>query len=490
LNALTSLPSVRELIADVFRNFKLLVVALVVPTIIAVVLAYTLPPVYQADAKLLIKPGREFMPVTNIGQSEMGGPSSSMAEVVKSESEILNSQDLAEGVLSKLTIPAVYPDLAADPEGSDVPLLDRAMTVFDQQLSVNPVALSNVVDVSFTNEDPQVATKVLATLLADFQARHVTLYSTTLSLPIESQIADKQKALQVLDEKRIKYQNANSAFSIPDQRASLIQQRAQVASLLQDAQIRQGALTEQVSFLKKSKASTPASAPLDSETDPASGASSNALDQLMALRQKEQELLQHYQPTAPAVTQIRAQIAQAEQYVQQAQSQNNKKVRTGANPLFAAIDQQLLAAQSELTPITSQIEGYKLQVASLDDDLRKLQDNELEVNDLQRQIDSLTADLQTLRTNLAQARLAENMDQAKVSSVAIIDAPRIEPKPVFPKKIMFGVGGVAVGIVCSVLIILMSLSFGNTIITVEGAERILGAPVVAALPQLKALPAE
>jgi hypothetical protein len=27
------------------------------------------------------------------------------------------------------------------------------------------------------------------------------------------------------------------------------------------------------------------------------------------------------------------------------------------------------------------------------------------------------------------------MDQAKVSSVSIIDAPRLEPRPVFPEKI-------------------------------------------------------
>jgi uncharacterized protein involved in exopolysaccharide biosynthesis len=490
LNALTSLPSVRELLADIFRNLRLIIVAMLVPPIIAVVLAYAVTPVYRADAKVLIKPGREFMPVTNLGENGQGGPSSSMAEVVKSEIEILNSQDIAQSVLQKLTIPFVYPDLAAKAEESDVPVLDRAMTIFDKQLGISSVELSNVVEVSFDSEDPKVATKVLETVLAEFQAKHVTLYSSTLSTPIEAQIAAKQKELEQLDAKRIQYQNANSAFSIPDQRASLIQQRAQVGSLLQDAQIREGALAEQVDFLKKSRAGTPQTSAIDSEVDPTSGTSSAAMDQLMALRQKEQELLQHYQPTAPAIVQIRQQVAQAEQFVQQAQSQNNRKVRTGANPLLATIDQQLLASQSELTPIKSQIEGYKMQVASLDEELRKLQDNELQVNDLQRHIDSLTADLQTLRTNLAQARLAENMDRANVSSVSIIDAPRAEPKPVFPKKILFGLGGVAMGIVASVLIILMSLSFGNTIITVEGAERILGTPVVAALPQLKALPAE
>ncbi|HVO02088.1 MAG TPA: Wzz/FepE/Etk N-terminal domain-containing protein [Candidatus Cybelea sp.] len=489
MSASSSLPSIRELLAAVFRSARLLLVALLVPPIIAVALAYVLPPVYQADAKVLIKPGREFIPVTNMGQSDFGGPSSSMAEVVKSETEILNSKDLAQETLSKLTVGAVYPDLAAGPDQSGA-MLDRAITQFGRQLRVDPVELSNVVEVSFQDKNPDVAKAVLSQLLSSFEARHVTLYSTGLTAPIEAQIAEKQKELQELDAKRVTYQNANGAFSIPDQRASLIQQRAQVSAQLQDAQIKEGALQEQITFLKKSRANTPQSAQLQSETDPASTTSSNALQQLMALQQKEQELLQHYQPTAPAVVQIRAQIAQAEQFVRQAQSQDSRKVLTGANPLLATIDQQLLAAQSELTPIDSQIAGYKGQLASIDDQLKKLQESELQVDDLQRQIESLTADLQTLRTDLEQSRLAQNMDQAKVSSVTVIDAPRVDTKPVFPKKLYFGLGGLVLGIALAGMIVLLSLTLSNTIITVEGAERIFGKPVVAALPNLKSQPAQ
>lgn len=484
---MSTLPSVRELLSAVFRNVRWIALALIVPPVVAVVLAFTFPKVYQADAKLLIKPGREFMPAANMGQNQFALPSSTMAEIVKSEVEILNSNDLAEATLKKLSVTSLYPDLAAVPD--DV-ALERAVTRFGKQLQVDPIDLSNVVNVGFQSEDAAITTKVLAVLLADFQARHVSAYSTGQILPIEGQIAAKQKDLADLDAKRIAYQNTTGSFSIPEQRASLITQRAQVETLLHDAEIRGSALTQQVAFLKKSKADTPKMSQLENETDPSSQASSEALQQLMALRAKEQEMLQHYQPTAPAVVQLRAQIAQAEQYVQEARAPGSSKVRTGANPLMASIDQQLLTAQSELTPITTQIEGYKAQIGNFDDQLSKLQDSELEVNNLTRQIESLTADMQALRTNLDQARLAENLDQAKVSSVSIIDAPRLEPRPVFPKKSFFGLAGVAVGMMIAGLITLLSLSFGNTIITVEGAERIFGVPVVAALPDLKPLPAK
>jgi uncharacterized protein involved in exopolysaccharide biosynthesis len=484
LSTVSNLPSIRELVADVFRNARLIAVALIIPPIVAVGMAFVLPKEYQADAKLLIKPGREFLPSTNLGQNENGLPVTTMAEVVKSESEILNSSDLAQEVLTKLGIDGVFPDL----KGNDgKPPLDRAISAFGRQLSVAPIDLSNVLEVSFRSKDPETASKVLAALLADFQQRHVSLYSNALSDPIRRQIEEKQKELQDLDAKRIAYQNANGAYSIPEQRASLIQQRAQLANDLQSAQIKGQALQQQVAYLKKSKASTPATAAIDSETDP--GSSSAAAQNLLALQQKEQEMLQHYQPTAPAVVQIRAQIAQAQQFLA-SQAGSNTKVRTGANPLLATIEQQLLAAQSELTPINSQIEGYRQQMTAIDDSLKKLQDNELEVNSWQRQIDSLNSDLNALRSSLDQARLAENMDQAKVSSVSIIDAPRVQPRAVFPKKTTFAIGGLAVGVALAALIILVSLSFGNTIITVEGAERILGAPVVAALPRVKPAAAE
>jgi len=484
---LNSLPSVRELLAAVFKNVRWIALALIVPPVIAVILAYALPKVYQADAKLLIKPGREFMPAASMGQNEFALPSSTMAEIVKSEVEILNSKDLAEATLKKVSIGALYPDLAAVPE--DV-ALERAVTRFESQLEVDPVDLSTVVNVGFRSEDSEIATKVLTALLADFQARHVNVFSGGLIQPITEQIATKQKELEGLDARRIAYQNRTGAFSIPEQRASLIQQRAQVETLLRDAEIRENALEQQVAFLKESKANTPKMSALESESDPSSQTSSEALQQLMALRQKEQEMQQRYQPNAPAMVQIRAQIAQAEEFVKQAQSSSATKTRTGANPLLASIEQQLLTAQSELTPITSQIEGYKAQIAAFDGQLKQLQQSELEVNNLERQIQSLTADMQTLRTNLEQARLAENMDLAKVSSVSIIDAPRLEPRPVFPKKRIFGLAGIAVGLVIAGAIVLMSLSFGNTIITVEGAERIFNVPVVAALPDLRPLPAK
>jgi uncharacterized protein involved in exopolysaccharide biosynthesis len=481
------LPSVRELLASVFRNVRWIVLALIVPPVVAVILAFALPKVYQADAKLLIKPGREFMPAASMGQNEFALPSSTMAEIVKSEVEILNSKDLAESTLRTVGVAALYPDLAGLPEDA---ALERAVTRFESQLKVDPVDLSTVVNVGFRSKDPGVATQVLTALLTDFQARHVNVYSTGQIQPIQEQIATKQKDLEALDAKRIEYQNKTGAFSIPEQRASLISQRAAVQTLLHDAEIKQSALEQQVAFLQKSKANTPKMSALESESDPTSQTSSEALQQLMALRQKEQEMLERYQPTAPAMVQIRAQIAQAEQFVKQAQSPNSTKTRTGANPLLASIEQQLLTAQSELTPITSQIEGYKGQIANFDEQLKELQASELEVNNLERQIQSLTADLQTLRTNLEQARLAENMDQAKVSSVSIIDAPRLEPRPVFPKKTFFGIAGIALGIVIAGMIALTSLTFGNTVITVEGAERIFSVPVVAALPDLKPLPAK
>jgi capsular polysaccharide biosynthesis protein len=55
---------------------------------------------------------------------------------------------------------------------------------------------------------------------------------------------------------------------------------------------------------------------------------------------------------------------------------------------------------------------------------------------------------------------------------------------VFPKKWLFLAAGVVIGLVLSTLVMLLSLTFGNRFLTIDTIERVLGLPVLVALPNL------
>jgi uncharacterized protein involved in exopolysaccharide biosynthesis len=452
--------------------------------LIAVVLLMVLKPIYRADARLMVNPG----------QGEQGAAKSSTQETAKSEIAILNSNELARDVLSKVTVPAVFPDLSIQSasQSASVPAPDKAIAAFDKQLDVRPLEPSNLVSVSFKSTNPDIAIKVLETLLADLQARHVAPSGADLTGPIEQQISEKQKQIQDLDSQRIAYQNANSGSSVSDQRADLTQQRTQTTSALQDAESKRDTLQKKLDTLKESRANTPKTKTITSEVDPPLPITSDALIRLMALRRKELQLLQQYPATAPAVQQVHAQISVAEKVAQMEEAQaqadtENSQARTVPNPQIASIDRKIQATDSELAPIVSQVDDYKSQIAALDDQIHKLEDSDLQRNtqldNLQHQIDGMTADLQALRAKLAQARAAGDTGQAKVSSVTVTDAPRLEAKPIFPDRLLFIWIGLGIGAALSLLFILLSLTSRKTILTAEGAERILKMPVVAELPK-------
>jgi uncharacterized protein involved in exopolysaccharide biosynthesis len=478
-----------ELFARVFRNTRPILVALVIPPLIAGILSVVLKPVYQADARLTLKPGRNESANGNSGQSEQAA----------SQPGALNGHELVQGVLAKVAIPAVPAKLSV--QSTILFAEEKALMLLHERLDVRPMAPSNMLGVSAKSTDPAIAVKLLQTFLADLQAQHTAAPVTDSAAPIERQISEKQKQIRDLDTQRAALdesnggepngEESNGAPSIADQRTRLTRQRTQLTAALQDAESKRDLLQGKIDDLEKRRANTPKSKTLapegDADADPAP-ITSDALARLMVLRRKELQLLQKHPATDPAVQQVHAQISVAEKVVQLEQAQapeQNDTPRTVPNPQIAVIDRQLQATSSDLAPVVSGIEDDRSEIAAIDVQLGKLAGGEASLNDLRRRMNGLTADLQTLQANLNQARAADEAKRTEAPGISVVDAPRLQPQPVFPKQTLFVWVGLAVGGVLALWVVLTSLASRRTILTAEGAECILDKPVVAELPKFK-----
>jgi uncharacterized protein involved in exopolysaccharide biosynthesis len=491
---MTRPPFTPELLARVFRNIRLILAVLVIPPAVAVILPRALQmapkPVYQADAKLTIQPPQ-------------GAQGAAPAKIdMPSEINILKSGAVAQGVLSKLTIPAVFPDIAS----TDASAQEKAIAAFGDRLGVQPVGPSNALDISFDGANPEVAVKVLEALIADFEALHAapagadpSETATAETGPIEQQISQKQKELQDLASQRTSGRNADDPASPANQRASLTQQRTQTAADLQDAGGKRDALQKKIDTLKRIRANTPKLKTVDDDAEPVTPAPSPTLTRLMALRRQELELLQKYPPTAPEVQKVHAQISVTEKVAEmemaEAQAQNSKS-HTVPNPKIAALDLQIGSAETDLTAIADQIDNDRKKIAALDDQIGKLQDTEQQDRDLQRRIDDATADLQTLRVKLDMAKASSAKSRAMAARISVTEPPHLVSQPNAPELMLSELAlpdrgfllrvGLSIGAALALLAILASIS-RRSILTVEGAEHILDMPVVAALPKLRGM---
>ncbi len=87
-----------------------------------------------------------------------------------------------------------------------------------------------------------------------------------------------------------------------------------------------------------------------------------------------------------------------------------------------------------------------------------------------------------VQSRFAQARTQEQMDLARQVSVVQVAPAIAADRPASPKKLLFIAGGLLLGLLGLGGVIVIAVLTGNTVVTEDGLERLLGLPVLLALP--------
>ena len=496
-NFAASSPSAREMMIVAFRHKWLLTLAFAIPLLIALSLAFTAQTLYQADAKLVVRAGREYVAALETGERGAIPPSGTMQEAIDTEVEILTSKDVLGDVVDALGAGYLYPAppdekpsfLASlshrapsdpvDPARAKETARNTAIKALSEDLRVKPVKLSNVIELSVRNPDRAVAIETLSRLLIAFRARHIAAFNRQRGSALEEQANRYMAEIAGLEKDRAEYGAANRLFAAGEQRTVLIQQRARLAQEAQDAGIRRVTLEEQVRYLAAKIRELPQTVKLETQTQP-SPATEDTDKALQALRAKEGLYIQHFRPGSAMLRDLRAQIAAHEHVLSRGRTVS--AVRTGVNPILTGLETQLLAARTELAPLAIKETDLNAAMTGMDERLREIGKAELHLMGLDRRIGQLNAASTTLHQRLQDSRFLDDLDRLHLTSVNVIESPAAAEKPVAPRKMLFGLAGVICGLVAMAGAFLMALTFRNRFLSVEMTERVLGIPVVAAMP--------
>lgn len=480
-----SLPSLRETAAVVFRHRWAILLAFLVPMIVGAGAPFLMPPIYEAQARVLVKAGREFIPQGDVPGGVMASPYTTMREIVDTVTQMLTSVDLIEDVLRDMTIARLYPELEAAPPRGATPD-DAAIRALVQDLIVSPVRLTNVIEIRLRNGDRRVAVEALQMMLARFQDRHVRAFSHGRSQSLEAEITNNLGLLASVQGERAAYITAHNLFSLAEQRVLLVQQRVRVAQELRETEMREAYLGEQVGYLQAELARQPATITLQTTVQP-SVVLEDLQRRLNELRQRERELLATYTSEFPSVRTVRAAIAAAQQSIAQTAAQTTA-VSSGVNPLITTLRAQLATTEAERAPLAGRIAALKSATEADDVRLRQISAAEAELRRLDARIGDLEAATSVLRQRLTDARVSDELDRTRVAGLSVIQHPTAPDRPVSPRKMLFLLGGLVAGCLSGVFAGLAFLTFGKRFITADAIERIIGVPVLAVLPQVHPRP--
>jgi polysaccharide biosynthesis protein PslE len=471
--------TVQEVLAIAFRSRGKILLALIVPLVLAGVALLVLAPIYRAETSLIVKTGREYMAGTQ-GESGTTAPTSTKQEEVNSEVAIMTNRAVVEQVINKVGLAALYPSIDENPPSNQTKM-DAAVTKFEKSLVVDPVKLSNVIDVTFEHTDRDLAARALDTLIAAFQAKHAEVYVGNRATAYDEGMRQDLADLDRLQKQREQIKLDNHVYDIEQQRAAYISQLVDAQNHLQELSNQSTTLSTRIAYLTKKRSALPNT--ISSTNTLNNDEMAYAQNALSDLRRTETGLLARYSPDHPQVQQVENEIRAIKGRIASLQGAFTS-VKTDPDPLAQQVDQELVQDQAELAPLADETASYVQLSANLKSQLAGLESADTQLRAIESKIDNLNENLKTLRANYEQARALDDMDRARVVSVSQIGPAIASEKPVKPQKIVFLGGGLMIGLIAAAGIVVFAIITNNTFVTIESVERVLKLPVLMSVPRL------
>lgn len=463
----------REFLTVVFKNKTMILVVFFAVVVTVTIASFLTAPVYESEASILVKIGREDMkgnnaPIMSLNQEE----------VINSEIQILKNRDLIEKVIATLTLEKIYPELLKNPHANVKPM-DAAIDRFQKALKVEGMNKSSVLHVSFQHKDPLIAADAVNRLIDFYKEKHLQVFSDPKSSFLDTQLVNYDRKLKESENSLQSFKQKKGVFSLDEQRSLLLRQRSELDTALKNTQSVMFEMQKRIATLKENmkKISNNATYYTNSEREKIVV---DAKSRLLALQLNEQDLLKKYTENNRLVVNTRKDIAMVKDFLKEQEADINNKVKTG-NQVYQNTEIELIRSETELNAQNGKAMALHQQLSEIDGKIRSLDYSEKEMQQLKREQTINEKNFHTYAEKAEEARITDDMNRLNMSNISVIQKAIVPPEPVKPKKRMNIALAIVVGIVSGIGLAFLSESTSQSFSTPEQVENRLCLPVLAAI---------
>jgi uncharacterized protein involved in exopolysaccharide biosynthesis len=400
-----------------WRERRLMLIVFSVLFVLGLIVALQMKTTYPARSSVLVRLGQEYVYEPRAGDAGRGAIPDTDA-LIQAETEILGSAPLKERVIEKLGLSQIYPEMAAKAARSSASeqrkIKGQAIQAMEQSLSIGAAPDTPIIRVTFKHKDPQIAAKVLNTLLEQYliYRRDVLVDPTSPALDQQRQVFEERLAEADAAYEEFLISNRIGDFvaekaSLSQLQAQIEQQKLQVEAQLQDRQGRLSALQAQLTRTDRE---------IGVYRDIADGG-----DKLVQLKVQREDLLSRYRPDAQPVRELDAQIAQLQRAIASGRTQGEGARRVGVNPVRQTVE-------TDQIQVAAEVAALKRQDAALAGQLDQLVARRLRLIALEPRFQELSLDRDVLQANVrdftvrqAQSRAAQEIAARTNDNIRIVE---------------------------------------------------------------------
>ncbi len=374
------------------------------------------PPVYQSEAKILIRYIVEGKTGTSAkDELQMKSPDSQGANIINSEIEILTSLDLAEHVADSVGPEKILAKLGG---GND---RVRAATVIHGGLKVEVPGRSSVILITFRHPDAAVVQPVLSQLTDTYLKRHVEIHrGVGVRDDFFSRQADQLRSRLATTEADLKKLKAEvNVISLDESKRAYMELMVKIRQELMAAEAN---LAEQRALLTAPTKPNPDATPATNNAVMVSAETveqyKRACSDLEFLPKRLAELRAQYTEEHFQVRQVRQQVAQAES--------RKKELEAMFPQLLQQVPHILADTSTSAMPVAALEAKIKVLAGQLEQvraDANKVMDAEPTLLQLQRQKEFEENSYRFYSSNLEDSRVAESLGTGEITNISVVQKP-------------------------------------------------------------------
>jgi len=448
--------TLQQAFAAAWRHKGKALAAFVAVCALAAVYLATAKRIYQSEAQIYVRVGRESValdPTATTGQ--VVALQDNREGDVNSIERLLLSRETAEQVVDKLGIDTIFGKKTGSSSWSPKQAIkdalktlepynlnplrvydirDKAITTLRKNLRVTAVRKTSLVNVTYSCDDPATARDIVEALVAQVQADHMRINRTKGSHDFfEKKELQLRTDLERFESKLRDFKNSSGFAELDTQRELLLERIAATEKDLLATQADLSSAKAEVKARQAEMTKIPELVTAEETTGQPQTPEGQMRTKLYDLEVLEQGLAAVQTDESPQLKSVREQIKQARAIL------GGEKPKTQTTKALNKVRQEselaLSARQAALSSLEAREQTLTQQLTAARSELKAINQSEIEVAQLQRAINLAATNHGKYAEYLEQARIDEELQTAKVSSLNLAQKPSYSITPVSPKPI-------------------------------------------------------
>lgn len=439
-----------------------------------------MPKQYETRMKVLVKNERADM-IVSADRNGGSGYRGEVSEVqINSEIELLTNNNLLQQVVTMCGLEKLQHVAGPDPSQRNSVAVEKAVKRLQRDLKVSPVRKANIIQVAYADTDPRRAVAVLATLADLYLEEHLKVHGTPGTYEFFKGQAERyQSELKDAESKLAAFRRSENIVMLAQQKDVMLQKAAESQSALLQAEAAIGEYTWKTADTRRQLGAAQPRVITQSRTLSNQYSVERLHTMVAELQNRRTLLLVKFRPDDRLVREADQEIRDTQAALEQATKLTGVEQATDVNPVHQALEIDLGRQQAELAGLQSRREALAHQTGTYRSQLVRLGDATAAFDDLVRTQKEAEDNYMLYAKKKEEARIAESLDQQKISNVAIAETPTLPHLPSKPNVPLNLALGVFLACFLSLGIAFAVEYFRDTVEQPRELEELTGLPVLA-----------